>query len=159
MTECNFTPIEYNGQRVLITIQLAKAYGTTGKRISENFTRNRERFIEGVHFYRLRGEEKHKFFNHHQIEDGLNATYFYLWTAKGSHLHATILHNHKAYEGHNYLSDNYFMTSNTLLSVSPKSTENQGKIEIHPIQWTACTYDSTDCRGLRNRRKSYIKKL
>jgi len=39
--------IEQNNQRVLTTQQLADAYGTDERRISENFTRNQKRYVEG----------------------------------------------------------------------------------------------------------------
>ena len=41
---------EYKDIRVLTTQQLAEAYGTDGKVVSNNFNRNRERYIEGKHF-------------------------------------------------------------------------------------------------------------
>ena len=53
--------IEQTGQRVMTTAQLATAYDTTEKRISENFSRNKERYQEGKHFYYLEGEALKQF--------------------------------------------------------------------------------------------------
>ncbi|MDE5771147.1 MAG: ORF6N domain-containing protein [Ruminococcus sp.] len=61
MTELKLTPIENKGKRVLTAAQLAEAYGTDNKIISNNFNRNKDRYIEGVHFYRLTGDELREF--------------------------------------------------------------------------------------------------
>ncbi|MDE6426325.1 MAG: ORF6N domain-containing protein [Ruminococcus sp.] len=108
MNDFKITPIEQEGQRVLTTAQLAKAYGTTSKVISNNFNRNKDRYIEGKHFYRLTGEEKREFCNRHQIEDGSKATDFYLWAERGSLLHAKSLNTDKAWEVYDFLVDTYF---------------------------------------------------
>lgn len=39
----NIAVIEQSGQRVLTTAQIAEAYGTTERRISENFNANKSR--------------------------------------------------------------------------------------------------------------------
>ncbi len=100
--------IEKNGERVLLTSQLAESYGTTAKVISNNFTRNQERYMEGKHFYCLEGEVKREFCNRHQIEDGSKATKLYLWTEKGALLHAKSLGTDKAWEVYDYLVESYF---------------------------------------------------
>lgn len=41
------TVIERENQRVMTTAVLAEEYGTTEKRISENFSRNAERYVLG----------------------------------------------------------------------------------------------------------------
>lgn len=46
----NLTVTEYKNIRVLTTQQIAEAYGTDTKIISKNFSRNKERYIEGKHF-------------------------------------------------------------------------------------------------------------
>lgn len=40
--------IEYRGQRVITTEQLAAGYGATPIRIRQNHSRNEERFVVGV---------------------------------------------------------------------------------------------------------------
>lgn len=84
--------IEYRNIRVLTTQQLAEAYETDSKIVSNNFNRNKERYIEGKHYICLEGENKRNFLNNHQIDDGLkNASKLYLWTEKGAFLHAKSL--------------------------------------------------------------------
>lgn len=101
--------IEYNNVRVLTTKQLAEAYGTDGKTISKNFNRNKSRYNEGKHYIRLSGQEKVDFINHRQFGDGSNkAKYLYLWTEKGSFLHAKSLNTENAWTVYERLVDFYF---------------------------------------------------
>ena len=110
--------IEKNNERVLLTSQLAESYGTTAKVISNNFTRNQERYIEGKHFYCLEGEVKREFCNRHQIEDGSKATKLYLWTEKGALLHAKSLNTDKAWDVYDYLIDSYFKKSTNQIDIA-----------------------------------------
>jgi hypothetical protein len=103
------TILEHRNARVLTTQILAEQYGTDARRISENFNRNRDRYIEGKHFYALKDEEKREFLNHTQIDDGSkNAQYFYLWTERGALLHAKSLNTDKAWEVYDRLVETYF---------------------------------------------------
>ena len=49
--------IEYRGQRVVTTEQLAAGYGATEQMITNNFNRNKSRFVEGKHYFKLSGED------------------------------------------------------------------------------------------------------
>lgn len=104
----NLQPIENNNQRVLTTAQIAEQYGTDAKAISKNFTRNKERYTEGKHYYCLTGDAKREFLNRYQIDDGLRATVFYLWTEKGALLHAKSLNTDQAWQAYEVLVDTYF---------------------------------------------------
>ena len=55
------TVIERENQRVMTTAVLAEEYGTTERRISENFNANKERYVEGKHYYCLEGEALKEF--------------------------------------------------------------------------------------------------
>lgn len=105
----NLIPIEHQSQMVLTTAQLAEQYDTDERRISENFNRNRDRYMEGKHFFALQGEEKRAFLNHTQIEDGSkHASVLYLWTEKGAWLHAKSLNTDRAWEAYEMLVDEYY---------------------------------------------------
>lgn len=56
-----FKPIEYRTQRVLTTQQLAEVYETQPKNIHDNYSNNKDRFIDGVHYYILSGDMLRKF--------------------------------------------------------------------------------------------------
>lgn len=49
--------IEYNGILVLTTQQIAKAYGTEQQIVTNNFNRNKDKYIEGKHYICLKGDE------------------------------------------------------------------------------------------------------
>lgn len=112
--------VEQNGQRVLTTAQLAECYGTTDRRISENFNANKERYEEGKHYIVLEGKEKRDFLNHTEISYGSRATKFYLWTERGALLHAKSLNTDKAWEVYENLMEFYFAvkeTKNAIVSI------------------------------------------
>lgn len=104
------TPIEFEGQVVITTAQLAEVYGTTSKNITNNFQRNNDRFIEGKHYFVLKGDEL-KEYKSKTSERGLpisSANSMYLWTRRGASRHCKILGTDKAWEQFDYLEDNYF---------------------------------------------------
>lgn len=72
--------IEWNGQRVITTAKLSEIYETEADSIKVNFNRNKDRFIEGVHYYLLKGDEL-KVFKNKVTESnpvGKNANQVYL---------------------------------------------------------------------------------
>ena len=101
--------IEHQNQRVLLTSQLAESYGTDRRVISNNYTRNKERYIEGKHYYLLKGDDLKGFKGCHQIDESLKSTsILYLWTERGAFLHATSLNTDKAWEVYDSLVEHYF---------------------------------------------------
>ena len=118
--------VEYNNVRVLTTQQLAEAYETDSKTISNNFNRNRDRYVEGKHFICLEGDEKRAFVNHPQIDDGLKkAQKIYLWTEKGTFLHAKSLNTNTAWEVYDRLVDSYFNVREIQVSMKELSPQLQ----------------------------------
>ena len=102
-------PIEQEGQRVLLTSQLAESYETTSEIISNNFNRNKTRYEAGKHYFVLEGEAKIDFLNHHKFDDGLKkASKLYLWTERGALLHAKSLNTDRAWEVYDRLVETYF---------------------------------------------------
>lgn len=102
--------IEWSGQRVITTAQLADIYEATDVQIKQNYGNNEERFKEGEHFYLLRGEELRAFKN--MVEDfdlvGKNANQLYLWTRRGASRHCKMLGTDKAWEQFDVLEENYY---------------------------------------------------
>ena len=101
--------IEVQGKRVLMTRQLAEAYGTERQIISNNYTRNKKRYVMGKHVIILEGEDLKGFKASHQIDDNLKFAHtLYLWTEKGALLHAKSLNTDKAWQVYDFLVDFYF---------------------------------------------------
>lgn len=136
MYEVLTNPIEQEGQRVLTTAQLAEYYETDSRIISNNFNRNRNRFIEGKHFYRLTGEALKEFKTNHQIdESSIRINVLYLWTERGALLHAKSLNTDKAWEVHDFLIDTYFRVqelktsyTDTLLKMYQEQNERYNEL-------------------------------
>ena len=126
--------IEYKGARVLTTQQLAEAYGTDNKIIYNNFNRNKDRYIEGKHYICLKGEDKRTFLNRNQIDDSSKyAKAIYLWTEKGTFLHAKSLNTDTAWDVYDRLVESYFrvrqITDNRTLSENKELIQALAQIQ------------------------------
>lgn len=131
MNELQIT--EYDNVRVLTTQQIAEAYGTDSRVISNNYNRNKERYVEGKHFICLEDGEKREFVNHHQIDDGSKkASKLYLWTEKGAFLHAKSLNTDTAWDVYDRLVDNYFEKSKAVPMTTDQKIQllAQGNVEL-----------------------------
>lgn len=123
---------EYKNIRVLTTQQIAEAYGTDSKVVSNNFNRNRERYVEGKHFICLEGEELKVFKTNHHFDESSKINKLYLWTQKGAFLHAKSLNTDRAWEVYDHLVDSYFEKKQPLkLSTEEKiQILAQGNVEL-----------------------------
>lgn len=129
--------VETKGIRVLTTKQLAEEYGTTSNTIKVNFTRNRNRFIDGKHYISLTGDDLKEFkkqVTNCNLVDG-RTSHLYLWTEKGALLHAKSLNTDKAWEVYDYLVDYYFRAEEeqnvpVTVETRPAPVENPKKDEL-----------------------------
>lgn len=114
--------IEVRGIRVLTTKQLANEYGAREIQVSQNFTNNRSRFIEGKHYVSLSGDELREFKKHFEKFELVNSrtSHLYLWTEKGALLHAKSLNTDKAWEVYDYLVDFYFRAKEKIVEPEKK---------------------------------------
>ncbi|MCM4101908.1 ORF6N domain-containing protein [Clostridioides difficile] len=105
----NLQVIERNNERVLTTQQLADVYETDVRNISNNFNNNKERFIEGKHYFLLQGDDLKTFKGIHTKYESLKFTSkMYLWTERGANRHCKILDTDKAWEQFDNLEETYF---------------------------------------------------
>lgn len=109
------TRIEYHGLPVLTTEQLAKALSSPDKpvtvnHIKQNFSYNRDRYIEGKHFFKVEGDELATFKN--WVENSYsvpkNTRALYLWTERGCLYHCKSVNTDVAWEAYERLVDTYF---------------------------------------------------
>lgn len=123
--------IEVKEMRVLTSKQLASAYETSEATIKMNFSRNRERFIEGKHYVSLTGdmlkEFKNEVTNRYLVAN--RTSHLYLWTEKGALLHAKSLNTDKAWQVYDYLVDFYFRVKEKEPEI-PEKKETEKKIDI-----------------------------
>lgn len=103
--------IEWNGERVITTSQLADVYETDVNNIQMNYANNKERFKEGTHYFYLEGDVLRIFKKSLPNEIGEPLKFIpklYLWTHRGASRHCKILDTEKAWEQFDNLEDAYF---------------------------------------------------
>lgn len=148
--------VVWNGQTVITTAQLAEVYGTAADNISDNFNRNKERFIVGKHYILLEGKALKEFKNY-SAESGLvakNARQLYLWTRRGASRHCKILGTDKAWEQFDYLEENYFDRQDQGKQTPPLTLQQQ----IQTIaQGTTELYERVE--GLENKFTKFEQEL
>lgn len=102
--------IEWKGLRVVTTETLAAGYGTDTIRIQQNHIRNESRFIEGVHFFTLKGCDLKELKNRLSSSElvGKRARVLTLWTEKGAARMSKIVDTDEAWSFFERLEDSYF---------------------------------------------------
>lgn len=101
--------VEYRGQRVVTTEQMAAGYGTTVDRIRQNFNRNKSRFAEEKHYFQIEGEELNDLrvsFSDAQISSKTRS--LTLWTERGAANHSKMLETDQAWNYFDDLTEFYF---------------------------------------------------
>ena len=130
MNELQIT--EYKNIRVLTTQQIAEAYGSDTRVISNNFNRNKDRYVEGKHYICLEGDELKDFKTNHQFDESSRINKLYLWTEKGAFLHAKSLNTDTAWEVYDRLVDNYFEKPKAVPMTTDQKIQllAQGNVEL-----------------------------
>ena len=103
------TVLEHNAVRVLTTEQLAEAYGCDANNIKKNFNANKDRFIEGKHFYVLAGDELRRLqVTNSDLQISPKTRHLYLWTKQGAARHSKMLGTDRAWDVFDELEESYF---------------------------------------------------
>ena len=106
--------IQYKSMPVMTTEQMADFYGTDSVRIRQNHHENKERFVEGKHFFKIEGKELKDFASSLKLLTNCNmeisskARSLTLWTEKGAARHAKILDTDQAWDVYEQLEEVYF---------------------------------------------------
>jgi hypothetical protein len=118
-------PVAYKGKPVITTDLLAQAYGASNRNIQDNYLNNAERFVEGVHFYKVIGSALRSLKNQPAFIGlvGKNAPHLTLWTERGAARHAKMLETDQAWEIFEKLEDSYFNQRPKHLSVTASVKE------------------------------------
>ena len=114
------TVLEHNSIRVMTTDQLAEAYGCRPIHIQQNFKNNRERFVEGKHYFKLEGADLKAFKDSlENIESvvGSRAPSLILWTKQGAARHSKMLGTERAWDVFDELEESYF---NPMRNMTPE---------------------------------------
>lgn len=140
--------IEYQGQRVATTEQLAAGYGVTEKMLTNNFARNESRFIEGKHFFKVEGAELQDIKNRPSLRGlvGKNARSLILWTERGAANHSKMLETDQAWDYFNDLSEFYFTKRQALATPTDSSSIGRKQLALMVIE----AEEKLEALGLQN---------
>ncbi|EMH4927464.1 ORF6N domain-containing protein [Serratia ureilytica] len=129
--------IEYRGQRVVTTEQMAAGYGTDVANIKVNYSRNANRFVEGKHFFKVVGKELAGLrvsFSYLQISSKTRS--LMLWTERGAANHAKMLETDQAWGYYDEMVEFYFTRRGALPVVDPMAALNDPEF----LRGTLLTY-------------------
>lgn len=127
--------IEYRGQRVVTTEQLAAGYGATEQMITNNFNRNKSRFVEGKHYFKLSGgdvEILRNSFSGLQISN--KARSLTLWTERGAANHAKILETDQSWEFYDDMAEFYFTRRASIATPSTQVALSRKQLAMMVIE-------------------------
>ncbi|EDR3945405.1 ORF6N domain-containing protein [Salmonella enterica] len=105
------SPITHNQIPLITTELLAQLYGTEPVRIRQNHHENKDRFVEGKHFFKVVGDELRNLrvaLNYSQNPISPKVRSLILWTERGAARHAKMLETDQAWEVFEKLEDCYF---------------------------------------------------
>lgn len=117
-----FPVLEWMGMRVVTTETLASGYRCEEKNIRMNLTNNKDRFVEGVHYFVVKGKaltELRANIVGSQISS--KARSLTLWTEKGAARMSKIIDTDKAWDFFERLEDAYFRPQSS--SILPQTYE------------------------------------
>ena len=145
----SFPPLSYQGVPVLTTEMLAQAYEVEPYQIRQNFRNNRERFVEGKHFFIITSGELKEFrlqveSFYSQISPKVRA--LTLWTERGAARNAKMLDSDRAWDMFELLEETFFRvvrpdSSPTPdgftgpLSITPSTTEDRKPLRALVGSW------------------------
>lgn len=132
------SPITHNQIPVITTELLAQLYDTEILNIQVNFTRNKERFVEGKHFFKAVGEELKNLrltLSKSQNPISPKTRSLILWTERGAARHAKMLETDQAWDVFEKLEDCYFRQCKKNTGKQEKSTREFSAQEANSLVW------------------------
>lgn len=146
--------IEHEGERVLTTKQLADGYDCEPVQIRQNFLNNQARFVEGIHYYKLEGDELKSFkmsLGESKISTDLKyAPSIMLWTRRGASRHCKMLGTDKAWDMFDLLEDRYF---------NPAPPKQLSPLEILAQQANALVEQEKQLKALQAKQEAQAQEL
>ncbi len=132
----NLQIIEYRGQRVVTTEQLAAGYGTDEVNIRKNLSRNLERFEEGKHYFLLTGSELKGFKNlvpeSHLVNK--HTSQLILWTERGAARMSKVIDTDQAWGYHEDLVEFYFTQRDAIAAPATQVALSRKQLALMVIE-------------------------
>jgi hypothetical protein len=127
--------IAYRGVPVVTTETLARAYEVKPINIQKNFSANKDRFVEGKHYYTISGNDLKEFKNclteSKSVEIGKRTATLTLWTERGAARHAKMLNSDRAWDMFELLEETFFRVARPA-SLPDESPSFPGSVSITP---------------------------
>lgn len=127
--------LAYKGIPVVTTETLARAYEVKPINIQKNFSANKDRFVEGKHYYTISGNDLKEFKNFltesKSVEIGKRTAILTLWTERGAARHAKMLNSDKAWDMFELLEETFFHVSRPD-SLPDESPSFPGSVSVTP---------------------------
>ncbi len=127
--------LAYKGIPVVTTETLARAYEVKPINIQKNFSANKDRFVEGKHYYTISGNDLKEFKNFltesKSVEIGKRTAILTLWTERGAARHAKMLNSDKAWDMFELLEETFFHVSRPD-SLPDESPAFPGSVSVTP---------------------------
>ena len=133
----NLSVITHVNTPVITTELLAQLYGTDRQRITNNFNRNKERFTEEKHYYKLTNEELRDFKRENSLRVPVNSRAIILWTHRGAARHAKMLETDQAWDVFEKLEDCYFSQREKAIEETPRRIRQSTAKQLIPLRQTA----------------------
>ncbi|MCA6941321.1 ORF6N domain-containing protein [Pectobacterium polaris] len=144
-TQANAIPVEslcvttHNGIPVITTELMASLYCTERQRITNNFNRNKDRFVIGKHYFKLDGENLESLRNSLRvsrtpIHPSVRA--LMLWTQRGAARHAKMLETDQAWDVFEKLEDFYFSQREKRVEEPVRKTKQSTAKQLTPLRQT-----------------------
>lgn len=131
----NLPSLTHQHLPVITTELLAELYGTERQRLTNNFNRNKERFIEGKHFFLIEGDELRELKNKNSLRVSVkiarNVRSLILWTERGAARHAKMLETDQAWDVFEKLEDCYFSQKQPPATQNSPTENNGCALLIH----------------------------
>lgn len=128
--------ISYNDQRVCTAVQLAQFYGVDPENIHDNYRKTRDRFAEGVHFFKVSGKVMQDFValqpESFRLQISSKARSLILWTERGAARHAKMLSTDRAWDVFEQMEDAYFTVARRpTISDEGASSTTQDRLPLY----------------------------
>ncbi len=100
--------LKHQEQVVATSEQLADKFGVDVKRLVKNFNNNKTKYVEGKHYFLLKGEDLSLYTQNLDVQISSKTRHLYLWTEKGAFNHVKSLGTDEAWDAYQFMVDKYF---------------------------------------------------
>ncbi|MBE5213275.1 ORF6N domain-containing protein [Pectobacterium sp. A535-S3-A17] len=131
--------IVHAGVPVITTELMASLYCTERQRITNNFNRNKNRFVVGKHYFKIEGENLESLRNSLRVSQTPvhpSVRALMLWTERGAARHAKMLETDQAWEVFEKLEDFYFSQREKRVEEPARKTKQSTAKQLTPLRQT-----------------------